>query len=397
MKISTFALLLFCTQVIASDEIQLTLDQNKNIITLSEKLEGNEKSLFRNELIFPPNNISKPLTIELQPQMSSKGTERVIPIERTLEDLEKFSSSPGIADLIKYFKAHKNNENDDCGKKGQNLQRIFERGGSCESGKCALYNNMPEDVIEKALAYDEACKGGQNLPNQNERLATTIAIYINDTYLCSGYKSGNIIITARHCFYKNNYVPKQYTITRILENNEFIASVQFKYSYLSDMTERHTVNTFLRQGSKISHYNDTIILDLSESSSFDISGFSSHSATNTSQAQLTTVNRFLVQDLDKLDSTIREYNKPMCSVIAASDKCILHNCSALPTNSGAPIYQFNNYQNSLIGIHVGILDETLFNQCDDLNPTLIRILTRINVAIPINKTSNPMLAKATEI
>ena len=93
MKISTFALLLFCTQVIASDEIQLTLDQNKNIITLSEKLEGNEKSLFRNELIFPPNNISKPLTIELQPQMSSKGTERVIPIERTLEDLEKFSSN----------------------------------------------------------------------------------------------------------------------------------------------------------------------------------------------------------------------------------------------------------------------------------------------------------------
>ena len=67
------------------------------------------------------------------------------------------------------------------------------------------------------------------------------------------------------------------------------------------------------------------------------------------------------------------------------------------TGRTPPIYQFNNYQNNLIGIHVGILDETLFSQCDDLNPTLIGILTRINVAIPINKTSNPMLAKATEI
>lgn len=382
----------FSTQLNAQQaQQQLEFDHAQELINIPSELKLNEQDLLSNDYIFnlPKELVSQQTEFTLQ---ADPRKQRTVGLNNTIEALKEMKQTEFVSSLLDLLKPKVSKETTTCKRTAQKLQEKFASNTLCKNAECLLTTGLSDEIVRAGERFDQSCVGGDVLPNKQDRLSQTVAIYLNGTYMCAGALKNNSITTAKHCFYNGFNVHQLIARPPVEQDNKWFVPITFEYAPLSDVHNKQKVRALLEQGAEIGKTPDVIVFKFS-----DDAGFDTEQPNILARTQLLSVNRFMVKEQSEIHTAIREYNKPLCSVVAANTQCILHGCTTMPTYSGAPIYQSIAGKNEVVGIHVGAFSGDEVKVCKELTRLFREGFKIFNVAVPINANNLPLIVTAAKV
>jgi len=385
----------------SSNELAINYNQELAIKQVQLPIDFNEDKLLGNDALFNDRFID---TSTFLPSIRKPENERIIGPRPIIGIVNKMPNTVFRRDLLAALSSDVLMDSSNCFAKGKVLNNQFDAGGMCVNGSCILDEPINSEMVNLASNFDTACGANIEFQQGDSRLESTVALFLSGKFNCMGYLKDNLLLTARHCFYRNGYVInslRNKTLEITNDNGSSIrVPVEIQYASLQNVHHKQTLRILLPDDTFFDKYSDVIAISLDNTSDGKLR-FSKPE--EIARSNMIVVNRLLVPSQSDLEKTIREYDKPSCRIIAASDECILHTCPTLPSISGSPLYQkASNGENEIVGIHVGAYDEASPESCNTVNARFSFGFnnyrdTNINIALPIGEKTKVQKVRAKRI